>query len=76
MTDATMTAKEFGQALGIVTQAWKDGHQDHVATVLKVVATVFETLDAPQLEVSRVVGPDKGEGHWYRQEWITTGASK
>jgi hypothetical protein len=76
MTNGTMTPKEFGQALGIVHQAWKPEYREHIDTVLKVVETTFDTLNAPPLEFRRVLSSDPHEGHWHRGHWKYTGASK
>jgi hypothetical protein len=70
MTNATMTFKEFGQALGLVHQAWKSGHHEQITTVLNIVRTTFDRLDAPQPEYHRITHLDRQDGHWYRKQWV------
>lgn len=70
MTNATMTFKEFGQALGLVHQAWKSGHHEQITTVLNIVRTTFDHLDAPQPEYYRITHSDRQDGHWYRKQWV------
>jgi hypothetical protein len=73
--DRTMTHKEFGQAIGVVRRAWRAGHDQQVATVLRTIEAVAEYLNAPQLELDRITD-HKAEGHWYQKQWVRTGASK
>jgi hypothetical protein len=71
--DATMSHKEFGQAIGLVRQAWRPGHDRQVATVLQVLETVFDCLEAPRLELHRVTNAThRREGHWYNKQWVAT----
>jgi hypothetical protein len=74
-TNKRMSLKEFGQALGIVTQAWKPHHHEQIHTVLAVVQATFHRLDEPALQVERVTQAGQQEGHWYRGYWKTTGAN-
>jgi hypothetical protein len=68
-TDKTMTLKQFGQALGITSQAWKPEHEEQIATVLTVVQTTFARLNEDGIEYHRIShGKD---GHWYRRQWVT-----
>ena len=72
MTNTTMTLKEFGQALGIVAQAWKSGHHDQITSVLKVIEIASASLNTPQLELHRITRPSRPERHRYCHQWIET----
>jgi hypothetical protein len=70
VTGKTMTLKEFGQALGIVTQAWKPGHHQQIAAVLSILQTAFARLEEPPLDLDRIIYTDQQDGHWYRKQRI------
>jgi hypothetical protein len=65
----TMSLKEFGQALGLVHQAWKPWHHQQLNTVLSIVQATFVRLDEPQLDYDRITCAQLQEGHWYRGYW-------
>jgi hypothetical protein len=72
ISDKTMTPKEFGQAIGVVNQAWKPHHGQAVSDVLEIVQATFAVFDE-RIECHRVSGT-KPEGHWYRRQWVATNA--
>lgn len=70
VTDRTMTLKEFGQAIGLVRQAWKPDHHQQIATVLSIVHATYARLQDDQLELDRVVYTAQQKGHWYQKRWV------
>jgi hypothetical protein len=67
----TMTPKEFGQAIGLVRQAWKPHHGQAIADVLEIIEATFARFDE-RVECHRVSHSRKPEGHWHQQRWIAT----
>ena len=69
-TNQTMTRKQFGQAIGLVRQAWRPWHANQINIVLAIIRDAHQYLDENGLEYHRVGGTSLHDGHWYRGRWI------
>lgn len=72
ITDRTMSRKEFGQAIGLVRQAWKPQHSEQINTILAIVQAAFNRFDEDRLECHRVTQRDVNAGHRYQRRWVRT----